>query len=363
MPSTTDNLISQLQSKPSKKIISLIIPCYNEEVNIEYSYKQIIATWANSPILANYNYEIVYIDDGSMDATTENIQKLASKDKSVRLIELSRNFGKENALTAGLHSCIGDAAIMLDVDMQYPVDKLPEFAWEWEKGFDVVIGVRDSKKTTNIIEKFGSKLFYIIMDRISETNIKSGALDYRLMDRKVINQFKRLSEHNRITRALIDWLGFKRTYISYTEVAREFGTPAYSFGKRVELALNSFVTHSFFPMIATGYLGLFIISWSLPTGAIVFVTKYFMGDPFGWNVTSGVCIGLLNSFLTGVILSCFGLMSNYIANIQKEAMNRPLFVIRSSSYEIAQPRELVKYTFPAMPTVLEEAPNPLYQGV
>ncbi len=338
----------------TKKLISLIIPCYNEEVNIEYSYNLIISTWANSPILANYNYEIVYIDDGSLDSTVDNIQALNNRDSSVRLIELSRNFGKENALTAGLHTCLGDAAIMLDVDMQYPVDKLPEFVWEWEKGFDVVIGVRDAKKTSNLIEKLGSKLFYAIMDQISETDIKSGALDYRLMDRKVINQFKTMSEHNRITRALIDWLGFKRTYISYTECQRNFGTASYSFAKRIELALNSFVTHSFFPMIATGYLGLFIISWSLPTGITIFLTKYFLGDPFNWNVSSGVCVGLLNSFLTGVILSCFGLMANYIANIQKEAMNRPLFVIRSSSYETATPRELVKYTFPVSPTKINE---------
>jgi polyisoprenyl-phosphate glycosyltransferase len=316
----------------SNKLISLILPCYNEESNIEFSYDTIMNVWNQNALLQAHNLELVYIDDGSTDRTIYNILQLIKKDSRVKLVELSRNFGKEIALSAGLSSCLGDAAIMLDVDMQYPAQKLPEFVAKWLSGFEIVIGVRDSKKTTNLIEKLGSKLFYTIMDRISETQIKSGALDYRLIDRKVIEQFKRLTEKSRITRTLIDWLGFKKVYISYKENPRSFGTPAYNFQKRLQLALNSFVSHSFFPMLATGYLGFIIICLSLPIGSFIFVTKYFLNDPWQWNITTGVGIAILNTFLTGIILSCFGLTANYIANIQKETMNRPLYIIRNSSF-------------------------------
>jgi polyisoprenyl-phosphate glycosyltransferase len=346
----------------SKKLISLILPCFNEEANIRFAYDSILEQWKKSDILQRYNYELVFIDDGSRDNTVGEVHNLIQIDKQVKLIELSRNFGKENALTAGLHQCLGNAAIMLDVDMQYPVEKLPEFITEWEKGFEVVVGIRDQKKTSNVIEKLGSKLFYSIMAKISETKIISGALDYRLIDRKVIKQFNRLTEHSRITRALIDWLGFKKTYISYTEKSRTYGVPAYNFAKRLQLALNSFVTHSFFPMIATGYLGLLIMCVTFPAGTFLFFNKFVFGDPINLNASSSVYLGILNAFLTGVTLACFGLTSNYIANIQKEAMNRPLFIVRNSSFETQQaPTPMVQYIFPQNTMRQTPVTNPQFE--
>lgn len=316
--------------KDEKTIISLIVPCFNEEENIEFSYQTITNFWKNSQINEDYQYQIVFIDDGSTDKTINLLRNLEAKDKNVIVVELAKNFGKEIAVSAGYFNCTGEAAIIVDADMQYPIDKLPEFIEKWEEGYDVVIGMRDYKKTNNLIEKWGSKLFYAVMDRISEVKVLSGALDFRLIDRQVIEAFNKFTERGRTARVLIDWLGYKRTFINYAERERQFGEASYSFKKRLFLALNSFVSHSFFPMEIVGYLGVIITSISLPVGVFLAIQKYFLNDMFGWNISGVAHLAILNLFFTGIILASLGLISYYIATIQKEVINRPLFVVRKN---------------------------------
>lgn len=310
-----------------KQKLSLILPCYNEEANISFAYCEIMNTLKSIDI----EYELVFVDDGSIDNTILEIENLQKNDRNILLIEFARNFGKEMATSAGINNCTGDGAIIVDVDMQYPIEKLPEFIAKWRAGADVVVGIRDKKKTNNLIEIIGSKTFYKVCDIISEIEIKSGALDYRLIDRKVIDEFKRFTEHGRMTRALIDWLGFQRDYVSYQEKPRQFGEPAYSFVKRCKLAFNTFIGTSLVPLKIAGWLGLIISLISGILGVVVIVQKYILDDLWGWQITGSASVGILNIFLTGVMLMGMGLMAIYVGHIHCEILNRPMYVIRHMS--------------------------------
>ena len=309
------------------KILSVIIPCYNEESNISHFYKAFCESWKN-PKLDKVDYELIFVDDGSRDTTVTEVQKLIEIDPKVKLIEFSRNFGKEVALSAGVENCVGDACIFVDADLQYPIDRIPDFVEKWLAGADVIIGIRDKKKTNNIIEKLGSIAFYKIINSISETKILPGALDFRLIDRVVIDEYNRFSERGRMTRALIDWLGFKRDFIHYQELPRLHGEPAYSFNKRVKLALSTFISQSLLPLKLAGYLGLFIFIISSILGVFIIIQSYILRDPLGLKISGSAALGVLNSFLVSIILMCLGLIALYIANIHTEVANRPLYVIR-----------------------------------
>lgn len=309
-----------------KKLISIIIPCFNEQESIEFAFHQISSFWKK--IEDDYDYEIVCIDDGSRDNTSMIIEQLSKKYSNIQCIQFSRNFGKEIATTAGIQHCNGDACIMFDADLQYPIEKLPEFLEKWKQGADVVVGVRDKKKTNNLIEKLGSKLFYFFVNLIAEFEIQSGALDFRLIDRVVIDEFAKFTERGRMTRALIDWLGFSRDFVFYTEKPRVAGEASYSLSKRFKLAFSTFVSTSLFPLKLAGYLGIFIVVISGPAGIVLALNKYVFGDILNWNTTGSTQVGVLSVFLTGVNLICMGLISLYIANIHTEVSNRPLYVIK-----------------------------------
>lgn len=310
-----------------KPLVSLIIPCFNEETNILNTYQTIQDFW-NQNLAKDYALEIVMVDDGSTDTTAKEIEKLAQKNSNLKFIQFSRNFGKEIATTAGIEVCTGDCAIMFDADLQYPINKLPEFLQKWASGSEVVVGLRDRKKTRNLIEKIGSFAFYKIIKLISEVQIESGALDYRLIDRVVISEFTRFTERGRMTRALIDWLGFTRSYVCYAENDRASGTASYSFAKRVKLALSTFVATSLLPLKLAGYLGVLICLVSGLLGLFILITRYLLGDPFGLSITGSAAIGIMVVFLTGVNLMSLGLIALYIANIHTEVSNRPLYVIK-----------------------------------
>ncbi len=317
-----------MKSKKSNKVISLIVPCYNEEKNVSSAHKQ-IKTYIDK--IEGIDYEIVFIDDGSSDNTILEIEKAQSIDPNVRLVEFSRNFGKEIATTAGINECSGDCCIIFDCDMQYPIEKLNEFIQKWKAGNDVVVGIRDKKKTNNIFEILGSELFYKICQYISQVDIKKGALDYRLLDRKVINEFKRFTERGRMTRALIDWLGFKKEYVRYNEKPRLYGEASFSFFKRFKLAFETFIVTSLVPLRLAGLLGLFISGSSMLFGFWVVLNKYILETTWGLSITGSASVGIFNLFLTGLTLVSIGLIALYIEFIHTETLNRPLYVIRNKS--------------------------------
>jgi glycosyltransferase involved in cell wall biosynthesis len=303
--------------------ISIIIPMYNEAPNLHPLYRELAAAIER---LKGYRFEIIFIDDGSKDESAIIARRLARHDRRLRVLELSRNFGKEPAMTAGLHAARGDAALIMDADLQMPPRLMGKFIQKWEAGSEVVIGVFARRKTSRV-HAFGSKWFYRIMQAISQTEIIPHATDYRLIDRKVINEYNRLTEHDRITRGLIDWLGFKRSVIQFEQRPRLKGEPSYTFSKLVSLAMNSFTAHSMVPLKLAGYVGAFILVLSIPAGILMFMDKIM----YHAAIRGTAFLAILLVALVGMMMACLGLISLYIAHIHAETTNRPLFIVRRQS--------------------------------
>lgn len=311
-----------------KKILSIIVPVHNEEQNIPLVYDELVKVFQG---LSRYDYEVIFVDDGSRDGSWQQIEYLCRRDGKVRGLQFARNFGKEIATTAGIHHAKGDAVKIIDADLQHPPELIPVFVEKWEKGSDIVIGVRSTNQEEGAIKKYGSYFFYRILSAISETPIIPQGTDFRLMDRKVVNEFNRFSEKNRITRGLIDWLGFKRDYVKFDAPARQHGEASYSPLKLLKLAFSSFISHSMFPLRLAGYLGLGIIGLSGPLGLFIFVEKYLLGDPWNMRFSGPAILAVILLFLVGIVLVCLGLIALYIANIHTEVTNRPMYVIRKIS--------------------------------
>ncbi|MEI8103855.1 MAG: glycosyltransferase [Candidatus Moraniibacteriota bacterium] len=308
------------------KSISLIIPAYNEEQNIRPLYEKLQEVLAQDN--GRHTYEILFVNDGSGDGTSAEIERLGHEDNRVRQIEFSRNFGKELATTAGLNSCTGDACILLDADLQHPIELIPDFIAKWEDDFEVVVGVRRKSKSDSWVKVFGSKIFYVVLNKIAHVKIIPNATDFRLLDRQVIDEFNRFSETNRLTRGLIDWLGFNRAYIYFDANERLHGTPSYSFIKLAKLAFQSFISLSFFPLKLAGYLGIFITTISGLAGVYIFIGRYLLYSKFALSFSDSEVLAIFIVFLVGIILMSIGLISLYIANIHEEVIHRPLYIVR-----------------------------------
>ena len=311
------------------KLISIIIPCYNEAQNIQPLYKAIVEALEAS----NYDFELLFVDDGSKDETSDVLTGLKVNHKNpkftVTILQLSRNFGKEIALTAGLDTCTGTAAIMIDADLQQPPEFLPQFIDKWDQGADVVVGYRkQDKRYAPLYKRLGSKLFYKLLTAMSETPIESGATDFRMIDRVVIDEFKRFTERRRLTRGLIDWLGFEREIVYFQPSKRAGGTSGYPLGKLVGLAVTSFTSNSLFPLRLTSYIGSIITLLSGLLGIFVIIESVILHDPWNLNFTGTACLGILTIFLIGIVMMALGLIALYIATIHTEVINRPLYAVR-----------------------------------
>lgn len=308
------------------KSVSIIVPAYNEEKNIPLIYEElekVFKTLENS-----YNFDIVFVNDGSTDKTFKEIENLADRDAKVKYIDFSRNFGKELATTAALNNSHADACIMIDADLQHPVELIPEFIKKWNEGYEVVVGVRKKSNSGGFLKKIGSKIFYKIINKIAEVELMPNATDFRLIDKKAIEQFNLLTETNRMTRALIDWLGFRRSYIYFDANKRINGNARYGFWKLFKLAINSFVSLSLLPLKLAGFLGGTITLFSGISGFYILLGKYFFHTPFASTFSDAENLAILILFLVGIILMSMGLMAFYIANIHREVINRPMYIIR-----------------------------------
>lgn len=316
----------------NKTLISIIVPIYNEAENIPGffgSIKKILMTLED-----RYRWEIIFIDDGSTDSSVGELKKIGNSEiyinenKPVNILEFSRNFGKEAALSAGLHEARGEAAIMIDADFQHPMELISDFIRKWEEGAEIVIGIRKTNRKAGLIKRAGSFLFYKIISNISSVSIIPNETDFRLINREVIEAFNGLNESNRMTRALIDWLGFKRDYIYFEANERANGHAGYNFMKLVALALNSFVSLSLFPLKLAGYLGLLIIFTAGPFGLYIIIGKYLAHWAYPSSFSGPAQLAFLITFLVGIILTSLGLIALYIAHIHSEVLRRPLYILR-----------------------------------
>lgn len=308
--------------KKKSTLLSVIVPCYNEELNINSFYKSLVRVLDKLPL----SYELIYVNDGSQDRTLEKLHRLSAKSKDVRVLNLSRNFGKEVATTAGIRYARGNALVMIDADGQHPAELIPKFVKKWQQGAQVVIGVREGNQKEGFVKKYGSKLFYKLLNKLARTPMVPGSTDYRLIDRAVQAEFILLSERNRNTRGLIDWLGFRQEYVTFQANPRLAGGASYSFSKLLHLALNSFVSLSLKPLYFSFYMGLVILPLSVLL-ALFSITEMLVGDPLNLHITGTAYLVMLALFLLGMVLISQGITALYLSHIHTETQNRPLYIV------------------------------------
>jgi len=306
-------------------LISVVVPLYNESEGIETFHSKHLAPALKKQ--TGLSFEVIYVNDGSSDDTLSKVHKIAKEDLSVRVINLSRNFGKEIATTAGIFHANGDALVIMDGDGQHPPEKIGEFIAHWQKGAQVVVGIRSSNEKEGVVKKYGSKLFYKLFNATAGHEIIPRSTDYRLIDKVVQQEFISFDERNRITRGLIDWLGFDKEYVVFQSPERIAGSASYSINQLFKLAFNSFVSLSLRPLFLVGWAGAFITLASLILGISVFIEQFILGDPLKLNITGSALLWIFISFLVGIVLVSQGIIAVYLSHVHGQTQARPLFVI------------------------------------
>lgn len=307
-----------------KADLSIIVPCYNEEKAIPLYYQEFLK------LSDEITYELLFIDDGSVDSTEQIIRQLAEADARVRYISFSRNFGKEAAIYAGLEHASGSCIAVMDVDLQDPLELLMEMYRDVADGiYDSVATRRVTRKGEPPIRSWFAKLFYRIMRKISNTDIVDGARDYRLMNRKYVNAILTLKEYNRFSKGIFGWVGFKTKWLEYENRERAAGETKWSFWKLLVYAIDGIVAFSTFPLVLSTVCG--CVCSAVSFIAIIFIAarKILMGDPVaGWAST--ICIIL---FINGLQMLFTGVLGQYISKLYLEAKHRPIYLIRDSNLE------------------------------
>jgi polyisoprenyl-phosphate glycosyltransferase len=306
----------------SENLLSIIIPSYNEEPNVAALYGEL------HPVLDSIglDYEIIFVDDGSSDNTFQEIKKLSASDKKVSGISLSRNFGHQVAIMAGLQQSKGSIVIMMDADLQHPPEIIPQLIEEHKKGFDIVNTRRLDPKGTGVAKKTTSRFFYGFLNQLSDVRIEPAAADFRLMTRKAVDAFIRFEERDRFTRGLISWMGFRQTIVEYTASARHAGKTKYTFGKMLRFGMDGITSFSSKPLRISFYSGFifFIIGLAYAAYAIV---RHFNGSTVaGWT---SILVSVL--IIGGFQLLSIGIVGEYIARIFNESKARPLYFIKDDT--------------------------------
>lgn len=308
------------------KLLSVIVPCYNEEESVADFYNEFSN---NKSFFAEkeIDFELIYIDDGSKDKTVAEVKKLKQIDERVRLISFSRNFGKEAAMFAGLEKSKGDFVVIMDVDLQDPPSLIPEMFGYIEQGYDSVATRRVTRKGEPAIRSLFARMFYKMMKHLSKTEIVDGARDYRLMTRQVVEAILSMKERNRFTKGIFGWVGFETKWLEYENIERVKGETKWNFWKLFLYSLEGIMAFSTIPLMFASVLGVIFCILAFVLIAFTIIRKIFFGDPVsGWP--SLVCI---ISLVSGVQLFCLGIVGQYLSKTYMEVKQRPIYLVKEEN--------------------------------
>ena len=308
------------------KLLSAIVPCFNEQENIFDFYDEFMKNEAFFKSV-DVDFELIFVDDGSKDETVLRVKELNERDKRVHLVSFSRNFGKESAMYAGLTASKGDYVVIMDCDLQDPPALLPEMLkYITEEGYDSVATRRVNRKGEPPIRSFFARKFYKIINKMTNAEIVDGARDYRLMTRDFVNAILSMGEYNRFSKGIFGWVGFKNKWIEFENIERKKGETKWSFWKLFAYALDGIMAFSTAPLAMASFLGVFFCIVAFLFIIVIMVRQLTVGDPnntVGW--ASMVCIIL---FVSGVQLFCVGIVGQYLSKTYLEVKNRPLYIVK-----------------------------------
>lgn len=305
--------------------ISIVVPCYYEEKSLPFFYKEISKIFE---IMNNAEFEIIFVNDGSKDNTLDIIKEYAHIDKRIKYISLSRNFGKESALYAGLENATGEYVAVMDADLQDPPELLQEmYNFLINQDYDCVATRRMDRKGEPPIRSFFARCFYRVINKISNTDIVDGARDFRLMKRKMVNAILEMKEYNRFSKGIFGWVGFNTKWLAYENVERVAGETKWSFWKLFKYSIEGIVAFSTAPLLISSFVGLLFFIISIIMICFIIIKTLVVGDPVaGWP--SLVCIIF---FVGGIQLFCTGILGQYLAKAYIETKNRPIYIIKESN--------------------------------
>ena len=314
--------------------ISLVIPVYNEEEVVPIFYQAV----RNHPILQQYDVELVFVNDGSKDATAEIIETLTLTDPFVVLINFSRNFGKEPALFAGLEYASGEVIIPIDVDLQDPIDVIPLMLEKYQQGADVVLAKRSDRSSDGFLKRSTAHIFYWLHNKVSTPKIEENVGDFRLMSRQVVEVIKQLPERQLFMKGLLSWAGFKTEIVEYTREERAAGSTKFNGWKLWNLALEGFTSFSTVPLRIWTYLGAFVAISAFAYAVVVIISKLIFGNPISGYASMMTVI----LFLGGVQLIGIGVLGEYLGRVYMESKKRPRYVVQShlKNHKVIQSDEI-----------------------
>jgi len=307
-----------------KKLLTLVVPSYNEEEAIPLFYEEALRVEKE---LTDIDIEYLFVDDGSRDETMRVVKELNARDPRVHYVSFSRNFGKEAAIYAGLENAAGDYVAILDADLQDPPSLLPEMLEAVEKeGYDCVGSRRVTRKGEPPIRSFFARCFYKLMGKISSSEVVDGARDFQLMNRKVVNAILAMGEYNRFSKGIFGWVGFKKKWLEYENVERAAGETKWSFWKLFVYALDGIVAFSTAPLVIASFIGMLFCLIAFIAIIFIIIRTVIFGDPTsGWP--SMVCIIML---VSGIQLLCIGILGQYLAKTYLETKRRPLYLVEEA---------------------------------
>jgi len=299
---------------------SIIIPMYNEEEVIQETYRRIKKVMG----IANEPYELIFVNDGSKDNCAQMIEECSYWDESVKLIDLSRNFGHQVAITAGMDYALGDAVVIIDADLQDPPELILEMIAEWKKGYEVVYAKRVKRRGESLFKKWTASLFYRVLWYSTDISIPVDTGDFRLIDRKVCDQLKRLPEKNRFVRGLVSWVGFRQKAIEYEREERLAGETKYPLKRMIKLSLDGITSFSYKPLKLAGYLGaLLSASGFLYLLYVLYLALFTESAVKGWASMIGITLTF-----NGFVLIMLGILGEYVGRIYDETKGRPLYIVQ-----------------------------------